>query len=52
MTHFISVRVDFEGVFNGCPIFHVLPVTLPGLETVRENNTVPCGLFYVAVVRM
>lgn len=47
-----SVRVDFEGAFNGCPIFHVVPVTLAGLETVKDNNTGPRGFFYVSVESM
>lgn len=44
--------VDFEEALNRCPIFHVMPVTLAGLEMVRDNSTVPCGFYYVAVVSM
>lgn len=31
----VSVGVEFEGAFNGCPISHVIPVTLECVETVR-----------------
>lgn len=48
VTHFFTV--DFEGMFSACPIFHAMPVMLYRLETVRLNNTMPCGVFNVGVL--